>query len=338
MPRLCESLKHQALVQLRSGVSTRKVADSLGMSQSSVAHLRREISGEIEKQRGGRPKVLGEQEKRLGVHLVTAGRLKTASAAAKQLREKTGKHFSDITLRRALREAGLGACVQQKKPLLAKRHVLARLSFAHKYKNWTVDDWRRVIFSDETKINLINSDGRSWCWLREGERLGPKHVSQTVKHGGGSIMIWGCMTAFGPGAWYQIEGRMEQHLYKKNLETYLQSTIQNYNLDPTKVVFQHDNDPKHTAKSVQFWLSSQPFQLLQWPAQSPDLNPMEHFWALLKQRLSQVTPRPRGVQELWENVCSIYPSFDAEDCEKLYKSMPRRISAVLEAKGYWTKY
>lgn len=163
MPRLCESLKHQALVQLRSGVSTRKVADSLGMSQSSVVHLRREISGEIEKQRGGRPKVLGEQEKRLGVHLVTAGCLKMASAAAKQLREKTGKHFSDITLRRGLREAGLGACVQQKKPLLAKRHVLARLSFAHKYKNWTVDDWRRVIFSDETKINLINSDGRSWC-------------------------------------------------------------------------------------------------------------------------------------------------------------------------------
>jgi len=81
------------------------------------------------------------------VHLVSVGCLKTASATAKQLQEKTRKHFSDITLRHALKEAGLGACVQQKKPLLVKRHVLARLSFAHKYKNWTVDDWRRVIFS-----------------------------------------------------------------------------------------------------------------------------------------------------------------------------------------------
>jgi hypothetical protein len=67
------------------------------------------------------------------------------------------------------------------------------------------------------------------------------------------------------------------------------------------------------------------------------LNPIEYFLAIIKQRLRQVTTRPRGFQELWENVCSIYPSFDAEDCEKLYKSMPRRISLVLEAKGYWTQ-
>ena len=93
-----------------------------------------------------------------------------------------------------------------------------------------------------------------------------------------------------------------------------------------------------TTKSFQFWLYLQPFQLLQWPAQSPYLNPMEIFWALLEQRLSQDTPRPRGVQELWENVCSTYRSYDAEDCEKLYKGMPRRISVVLKAKGYWTRY
>lgn len=82
---LCLGCVNQEMVQVRSGVSTRKVADSLGMSQPSVAHLRREISGEIKKQRGGRPKVLREQEKRLGVHLVTIGRPKMASVAAKQL-------------------------------------------------------------------------------------------------------------------------------------------------------------------------------------------------------------------------------------------------------------
>ena len=68
MPWFCESLKHQELVQLKSGVLQEKFVDSLGMSHSLVAHMRREIIGEIEKQKGRRPKVLGEQEKLLGVY------------------------------------------------------------------------------------------------------------------------------------------------------------------------------------------------------------------------------------------------------------------------------
>jgi hypothetical protein len=61
---------------------------------------------------------------------------------------------------RALRAKGLVAHAQQKKPFLAHRHVLARLRFACRYANWTVDDWEQVIFCDETKVNKFNSDGR----------------------------------------------------------------------------------------------------------------------------------------------------------------------------------
>ena len=52
-----------------------------------------------------------------------------------------------------------------------------------------------MIFSDETKTSRFNSYGRSWCWIGDREHVGPQHVHQTVKHGGGSVMIWGCMTA-----------------------------------------------------------------------------------------------------------------------------------------------
>ena len=82
----------------------------------------------------------------------------------------------DINVRRALREAGLGAQVQQKKLFLSCKHVLTRLRFVQGYENWTVDDWKRVIFSDETKINRFNLHGRSWCWIGDGERVGPQHV------------------------------------------------------------------------------------------------------------------------------------------------------------------
>ena len=120
-----------------------------------------------------------------------------------------------------------------------------------------------MIFSDETKINRFDSYSRSRCWIGNGERIGPQHVHQIVKHDGGLVMIWGCMTTFWPEAWYKIEGKMDRHLYKFILEIFLWSIIQNCNMGPRRLVFQHDNDPKHTSKIVQKWLASQSFQLLQ---------------------------------------------------------------------------
>lgn len=338
MSSLSEVERERVLVELKNGVSTRKVAALVGTSQSSVVRLKKKSGIEVEKQKGGRPRCLSAREKKRCVSLLTEGRLKTATKTAAQLQEVTGKFVSAITVRRALREEGLAARVQWKKPLLKRKHVLARLRFAQKYENWTIEDWKHVIFSDETKVNRFNSDGRSWCWIREGEGIQPQQVCPTVKHGGGSIMMWGCMTAFGPGYAYRIQGRMDRHLYKFILENFLWSTIQHYCLDPSKLVFQQDNDPKHTSKLVQAWLASQEFQLLQWPAQSPDLNPMEHFWGVLKQRLNQFSTPPQGIEELWERVSSVCSNFSVEDCMTLYNSMPRRIAAVLAAKGYWTKY
>ena len=111
-------------------------------------------------------------------------------------------------------------------------------------------------------------------------------------------MIWGCMTAFGPGAWHRIEGIMNQHVYKFILENLLWFAIRHYNLVPSNVVFQQDNDPKHISKRVQEWLKLQAFQLLQWPTQSRDLNPMKHFWALLKRCLIEFSTPSRGIEEL----------------------------------------
>ena len=101
---------------------------------------------------------------------------------------------------------------------------------------------------------------------------------------------------------------------------------------------QHDNDPNHTSKIMQEWLASQPFQLLQWQAQFPDLNPIEHFWELLKQRLDEFMASPRGIQKLWELVCLVYPNSSEQDCMTLYESMPQRIDVALKSRGYWTNY
>jgi hypothetical protein len=98
------------------------------------------------------------------------------------------------------------------------KNIKERLNFARRHKDWTVKDWKRVIWSDKTKINRFCSNGRSWCWVRDGESRQPRQVKETVKHGCGSLMLWGCMTAHGPEFMYKIEGRMDQHLYKSILE------------------------------------------------------------------------------------------------------------------------
>lgn len=76
------------------------------------------------------------------------------------------------------------------------KHVFACLRFAQRYENQTIDDWKHMIFSDETKIIKYNSNGRSRYWIGDGESVGPQHIHQTMKHDDVLVMIWGCMTAF----------------------------------------------------------------------------------------------------------------------------------------------
>ena len=151
------------------------------------------------------------------------------------------------------------------------------------------------------------------------------------------MMIWGCMTTFGPGVWCKIEGRMNGHLYKFILENFLWSTIHNYNLDSSRLVFQHDNDSKHMmiGKNMQEWLASQP---IQWPT----ISGFESHWTLLgtsQMTLEQIYdtskryPRIVGVC-----VCLAYPYFGENDCMELYEIMPWRIDVVLKSRGYWTNY
>ena len=88
----------------------------------------------------------------------------------------------------------LKAAVKEKKPLLTAGHRKGRLDQATAHQDWTVDDWKRVIWSDETKINRLGSDGRVWGWKLPGEGLTDRLVQGTQKYGGGSVMVWGCMS------------------------------------------------------------------------------------------------------------------------------------------------
>ena len=212
------------------------------------------------------------------------------------------------------------------------------MEFAQKYEHWTEEDWAHVLFTDETKINHLGSDGRQWVWKRPGASLTAQHITPTVKFGGGNVMIWGCMTAHGVGYMCRIEGKMDAELYEEILEDHVVQTVDFYGMDQDNFIFQQDNDPKHKSKRAQKWFQDHNISLLDWPAQSPDLNPIEHLWHTLKFRLAAYEVEPRSIQELWERIQVEWEKIPKEECLNLINSMPRRVSAVLKAKGGYTKY
>lgn len=326
------------LALLDEGLSTRKIAAKVGVSNFTANKVRNEMRPDTTTSNGGRPRVISSQQRRAIVREIISGRSSTASEVHHRLPEAQRTQTSVETVRNVLREAGLKCVHKKKKPKLTPHHMKLRLEFARKYSSWTVNDWKRVIWSDETKINRLGSDGRKHCWKKPGGQLQSHHVQETIKFGGGSLMIWGCMLYQGVGWMCRIDGRMDANLYTEILADYVKQSAQYYGLNLDDMVFQQDNDSKHTSKQAQKWLSDNDVKVLDWPSQSPDLNPIEHLWDHLKRRLNDYEEQPTSMHELWQRVEAEWNKIPAEVCGRLIESMPRRIEAVLKAKGGHTDY
>ena len=140
------------------------------------------------------------------------------------------------------------------------------------------------------------------------------------------------------GVLSEVEGRMDAEQYVAILEGGLLQSMEDSGIPADEVIFQQDNDPKHTSRRAKIWFEEQDIKLLNWPAQSPDLNPIEHIWHHLKKRLSGYEKAPTGVHQLWDRVVVEWGKISVEECQKWIESMPRRIQAVIKAKGGHTKY
>ena len=309
------------------------MATLTGVSQSTVARLHRQHRDTLGSIQPGRPRTLTERQERLIARSAASGSVLTAVEAQTSLQASSLADVSVQTVRRALERSGLHARIRPKKPLLRPRHRSQRLAFARKYQNWTVEDWRRVVWSDETKVCLLGSSGRSYCWRRSGGPLLEHHILPTLKHGGGSILAWGCMTARGLGYLVRLPEGLDAPLYVNILQEQLLGTLEWYGLETGEVVFQHDNDPKHKAKITMDWLLDSGLSVLDWPSQSPDLNPIEHLWAELKRRLHSREEAPGSVEDLWLAMEEEWNGIGADFCVRLIDTMPQRVAAVLQARG-----
>jgi len=319
------------------GMSVRQIAKRLDLAKSTVFNILQKMkrTGGVENVKGrGRKRKTTSRTDRMMRTLTMKNRKMPASKIVTEVKNATGTDISVQTVRNRLNETGLHGRVPRRKPLISKRNHKKRMDFAREHVNKPEEFWNSIIWSDESKFNMFGSDGRRSVWRAVGEAMRKECLEPTVKHGGGNVMVWGCMSAKGVGTLHFIDGIMNADMYIDILRDQMLPSVRQ--LKQRRYVFQHDNDPKHTAKKVTEFLKQKKVQVLTWPPQSPDLNPIEHLWDEMERRRQGQHPRNR--EDLKDILRKVWESIDEAVCKKLVGNMQDRLKAVIEAKGGPTKY
>ena len=171
------------------------------------------------------------------------------------------------TVRCILNAKGLHDQTPRRTPLLTQKHKKIRLQFAKNYINKPKRFWDSVLWSDETKLEFFRPMDQQYVWRRKKEAYAEKNTLPTVKHGGGSLMLWGCFASSGTGNLQRVEGKMDSIKYQEILGENVTPSVRKLKLG-CHWTFQQDNDPKHTSKSTKAWFQKKSWKILEWPSQS----------------------------------------------------------------------
>lgn len=256
-----------------------------------------------------------------------------------RLREKPYEiDVHERTVSRRINEFGLHRRKAVTKPWMSEKNREARLLFAHIHRNWRESMWKRVAFSDESHFQQ-HHNGRAWVWRRKGERCNPKYLKPSFKKGH-KVNVFGAFTWYGPIDLIRMDGIVESD--------YLKATIF-YNLVPKlreqygcdKFILRHDNASVFVGgrcgSLMKRLVDRGEFLLMDFPEQSPDLNPIENLWHLLN--LKAKDRRPKNADELFELLNREWKALNIVTVLCHYiRSMKRRCEAVIAADGGPTNY
>jgi len=306
-----------------------KIAAYVHCSKSAVIYWVKKYRQDkdlTDEKKSGRPRCTTEMEDNRIIkmaklnHDITSGEIQQAF-------EKKGVEVSVWTIRRRLSETGGKFVKEISKPLLSERHRANRFKWAKDHQNF---NWNNVIFTDESTFQLYRSNKKVWQFI------GRRKVFRTVKHPQ-KVHVWGCFSASGFG---------KLICFRQNLESIFMCTIYEKGLLPSACklfgegniewILQEDNDPKHRSKICKKWKEDFGVVVLPWLSMSPDQNPIENVWQLLKIKISKkkinTTKGLKGeLRKEWNRLSN-------QLAENLVNSMKRRVAALIESEGDYTMY
>ncbi len=152
-------------------------------------------------------------------------------------------------------------------PLLKQKHCQKHLTWAKEKKNWTVAQWSKVLFSEESKFCISFGSQGPGVWMKRGEAQNPCCLKSSVKFPQ-SVMIWGVMSSAGVGPLCFLKSTVNAAIYQDILEQIMLPSVDKLYGD-ADFIFQQDLAPVHTAKVTKSWFNDHGV------TNSPDLNPRE---------------------------------------------------------------
>ncbi|KAI4293326.1 hypothetical protein PAPHI01_2600 [Pancytospora philotis] len=320
-----------------AGFGQAEIAKKLGISQSTVSRcLKRHVLGG--------PTTYSKSS---GRHTVVFAAIEAAimrqnkACPTFSLRKHVAKLANDhkitisySTVRCVLNGNSVAAHSPAKKPALLAKHIENQFAAARAWIGFTERELQSIVFSDESKFNLLQSDGKVSVWRGPCSQYDRKHVIGTKKFGGGSVIVWACFSYGGVGKLVFIEGIMDAYKYVSILATALPPSLEQMGL--FEFIFQQDNDAKHTAKVTKCFFENRSIRVMPWPAMSPDMNPIENLWEYVKHRVAEL--EPKNIANLKSKIMQAWSEILLAVCQKYTMSFSNRALALCRSRGEHTKY